>query len=595
MKPLSDRLTDRELIQRGDLTLAFRARDSVLDRPVFVKCLNPALAADREIRARFEREAKAVARLDHPNLVRIYEYGEDPHEGLYMLLEWLEGSTLAAEIAAGKRYAGDEFIRLASQLLSGLSALHGAGVLHRDLKPDNVLLRADGSFKITDFSLASLRDAPKLTHHEAIVGTPAYMSPEQASGGTPGERSDLFSLGVVLYEAASGKNPFLGATVLETLRGVREREISLDEPAPASLSERARSLLRALLEKNPDRRPSSAVAALELIGESTGATEEQSGAARRGPRRLAFLAVAAAVLLAAKLLNIELKRALLYLPLVLVGMWAVVALWNPDARARGVRTRSRKRDLIHLSAAAAVLLFWSGMMLWYPWHKKAEAEHRVIPATTKAQQPPGEQSVSQTAAQATETESDTAHSRPAVSSRGELPLAHEKTVPELRAPSERPMAAVPDSVDLQLSTEPWAHVFLNGVQLGTTPLSAPLHVPGGAQTFVLRNPAYPPVQLSLDLRHPVEHAGVRLDDHVALVQVRVVPWGELYLDGEHVGTTPLARPLYVSPGKHTVRVSHPRYLVLQHSFEAAMGETLNVTLDLPRGRATIGEELRGRP
>src|SRR5512142_3553390 len=119
VKSLSQRLTDRELIQRGDLTLAFRARDTVLDRPVFVKCLNPALARDEEIRARFEREAKAVARLDHPNLVRIYEYGEDPDEGLYMILEWIDGETLAQQIAGGKRFTGDDFVTLARELLSG--------------------------------------------------------------------------------------------------------------------------------------------------------------------------------------------------------------------------------------------------------------------------------------------------------------------------------------------------------------------------------------------------------------------------------------------------------------------------------------------
>ena len=195
------------------MTHPWRARDRVLDRPVFVKLLHPALSADAEIRARFEREAKAVARLDHPNLVRIYEYGEDPDEGLYMLLEWVEGRTLTARLAEGP-LGGAEWLPLARELLAGLAALHSVGILHRDLKPDNILIRLTDEgpgYKITDFSLAALRDAPRLTHHEAIVGTPAYMSPEQAAGGVPDERSDLFALGVVLYEAATGDNPFLAA------------------------------------------------------------------------------------------------------------------------------------------------------------------------------------------------------------------------------------------------------------------------------------------------------------------------------------------------------------------------------------------------
>ena len=147
----------------------------------------------------------------------------------------VEGSTLARQIADGKRFAGDEFVQLARELLSGLAALHSVGNLHRDLKPENILVtppsppaKAGGHrYKITDFSLAALRDQPKLTHHEAIVGTPAYMAPEQASGAQPTEQSDLFAVGVILYEAATGGNPLIGETMLDTLRRIRESEISL--------------------------------------------------------------------------------------------------------------------------------------------------------------------------------------------------------------------------------------------------------------------------------------------------------------------------------------------------------------------------------
>lgn len=540
MKPLAARLTERRLIQRGDLTLAYFARDGVLDRPVFVKVLSPALAADREIRARFEREARAVARLDHPNLVRIFEFGEDPAEGPYMLLEWLDSATLGQRIGEGQRWSGDAWIELATQLLRGLAALHGVGILHRDLKPDNILIRrsaADSSqrhgiYKITDFSLAALRDAPKLTHHEAIVGTPAYMSPEQAGGGQPAERSDLFALGVVLWEAATGHNPFTGATMLETLQHVRERDVPADA-AISALPPAGQGLLTSLLEKNPARRPESARAALAALG-VTRADEV-----------------------------------------------------NPR-RARP----TRRRNALHLSAAVLVIAIWIVLMFVWPWDKTTPHEEAASPADTAAKH--AESVVMDTSAADSVILSHVSLAAPrSDASRQIIPPPAGNTVREpvieLRA------APPPDSVDLFLHTEPWAHVFLDGMQLGTTPLGAPLRVPGGAQRLVLRNPAFPPVQVDMDLRAAIVHEEIQLADYAALLRVSVQPWGELYLDGEHIGTTPLARPLFVSPGRHVVRISHPQLTAVQEEFAAAPGETLAVNADLHRTQLAVRQETPPAP
>lgn len=524
MKPLSERLTERELIRRGDFTLAWRARDSVLDRPVFVKALNPSLAADAEIRARFEREAKAVARLDHPNLVRIYEYGEDAEIGLYMLLELVEGTTLAARITEGERWTGKKWIELATQLLRGLAALHGVGILHRDLKPENILLRkqaGDSSqrgslYKITDFSLAALRDAPRLTHHEAIVGTPAYMSPEQAAGGQPDERSDLFALGVVLYEAATGKNPFAGETVLETLHAIREKEISAEELAALDLSEIGRALLAKLLQKETDARCGSAREALALLGEKL-------------PETLSVLA-----------------------------------------------PRSRKRNVLALSAAAVVIAIWAVLMFWWPGEKPSETMRQPEEIISQAEQASDSLSLPESIAE---------ESPPPEPSEA-------RVVPEFRAPPE---SKLPDSVTLWLFSEPWAHVFLGGVQVGTTPLSAPLRVASGEQEFVLRNPAFPPIQASLYLDAREMRETVRLAEYAALVQVNVVPWGDLFLDGESVGTTPLEKPLFVSPGLHVIRVSHPQLAPVQREFAAAAGETLHVKVDLVRAEIVLSNRTNISP
>jgi serine/threonine protein kinase len=605
LKSLSQRLTHRELIQRGDLTLAFRAQDTLLDRPVFVKCLNPALAKDEEIRARFEREAKAVARLDHPNLVRIYEYGDDPEEGLFMLLEWLEGTTLTARIAEGNLFAGEEFTDLSSQLLKGLTALHSVGILHRDLKPDNILIRERGEnqYKITDFSLAALRDAPRLTHHEAIVGTPAYMAPEQAAGGEPDERSDLYSLGVVLYEAATGENPFAAKTMLDTLRNVRELQPSFKLPAIVSLPERARELLFKLLNKDRDERPSSAQEALRLLGDREAVAEVLHE--RRSPLNWSRYIILAGILLVLGILerrfpNLLAGRLNVLLVVMVGGVLGISVLrLSRKVKPEYLHPRDRKRDLKFLGMAAAVIAFWAAMMLWYPWKGKDEGpmkdEQTIQPITlpgvtdTMATETSRVNQKSKIQNPSSGVETSEPELRSAPSPKVQDGRMKDETVKDV--PSEpqisAPAIAIPDSVNLQLTTEPWAQIFLNGVHVGTTPLSGPLRVPGGSQTLVLRNPAFPPVQVPLNLVDVSSRVDVKLARFTALVRVNVEPWGELYLDGEHIGTTPLPHPLFVSPGHHSVRVSHPQFPAVEREFQTAAGETLAVDVDLTHRQATV--------
>ncbi|MCC6477046.1 serine/threonine protein kinase, partial [bacterium] len=266
MRLLRERLADRKLVSRGDISASYRARDVGLDRDVFVKVLHPHLAQDEELRARFSREAKAVARLDHPHLVRIYEVGEDREEGPYMILEWVKGETLAQRITRTGKLSAEEVRSLAVSLCSALEILHRSGILHRDVKPDNILCGEDGTVKLTDFSLALLQDAPKLTHHTAVVGTPAYLAPELARGKQPDEKSDIFATGVTLYEAATGANPFASSNLMESLRLVREADPDFARPEILALDEQTSSLVKSCLEKEPEQRPVASDAIL-LLGE----------------------------------------------------------------------------------------------------------------------------------------------------------------------------------------------------------------------------------------------------------------------------------------------------------------------------------------
>jgi serine/threonine-protein kinase len=164
---------------------------------------------------------------------------------------------------------------------------------------------------------------------------------------------------------------------------------------------------------------------------------------------------------------------------------------------------------------------------------------------------------------------------------------------ELRAPSTFPdSGAAPDTVELTLSVEPWAHVFCNGVHLGTTPLPSPLRLPAGKRELQLRNPAFPPITVSVDLVNAVEHKSLRLADYAALMRVTVEPWGEIYVDGEHTGTAPLAQPLWVSPGRHALRFTHPQLPPLLQDITAAAGETLTIDINLKTAQAFVKRPAR---
>jgi serine/threonine-protein kinase len=203
---------------RGGMGIVYRARHASLGRVVALKILRDEALAGVEERTRFHREAEAMARLQHPNVVQVYEVGErDGHP--YLTMELVAGGTLAAR-CRGAPTTPREAARLAEALACAVQAAHERGVIHRDLKPANVLLTADGTPKISDFGLAKEVAAAGQTQTGAIIGTPSSMAPEQASGRNRevGPAADVYALGAILYECFTGRPPFLAATAARTRR-----------------------------------------------------------------------------------------------------------------------------------------------------------------------------------------------------------------------------------------------------------------------------------------------------------------------------------------------------------------------------------------
>ncbi len=303
----------------GGMGEVYRARDTKLDRDVAIKVLPASVANDADALARFEREAKAVAALSHPNILAIFDFGR--HDGVaYAVTELLEGDSLRGRLEGGVVVSQRQAIDYALQIARGLSAAHERGVVHRDLKPDNVFVTKDGHVKILDFGLAKRVEAPSAddqtnvptdaghTEPGTVMGTVGYMSPEQVRGLPVDHRSDIFSLGAVLYELLSGRKAFKRDTASDTIAAVLKEEPPELTTSGRNVSPALDHVVRHCLEKDPSDRFQSAKDVAFALNEASGST--LTTASQIVPLRPSkrWIIVAAGLVVAAAAITLLLER-----------------------------------------------------------------------------------------------------------------------------------------------------------------------------------------------------------------------------------------------------------------------------------------------
>jgi serine/threonine-protein kinase len=266
----TERYAVERTLGRGGMATVYLARDLLLERPVALKVLAPQFADDAPVRERFLREARLVASLAHPSIVAVYDVDED-ERGPFIVMEYVEGATLADELVRVGRFDPAEATAIAVELCAALEAAHAAGLVHRDITPRNILRRPDRRVKLADFGIARSVAEPRHTELGTVLGTVAYLAPEQARGDTVTRAADIYSLGVVLYELVTGRRPFAAKTIpglmLERERGVIVPAADLVPGIPAALE----ALLMRCLAADPEYRPSSAAA---LASELTRALDD---------------------------------------------------------------------------------------------------------------------------------------------------------------------------------------------------------------------------------------------------------------------------------------------------------------------------------
>jgi tRNA A-37 threonylcarbamoyl transferase component Bud32 len=265
------------LIGKGGMGVVYRAKDTRLGRLVALKMLPPELTRDEERKERFLREARTASAVTHPAIAQIYDVDEGP-DGLFIAMELVQGKTVKALIQ-GRELDVLGSLEIASQVASGLQKAHEAGIVHRDIKPENLIVTPDGHAKILDFGLAKLLESAKektpdaISHMETlaktqagfVLGTLRYMSPEQARGQAVDNRSDIFSLGIVLYEMVTGQLPFSGASALDTLHAIAFEETRPMTALRANLPPSLQRVVTRCLRKRPtDRYPEAKELASDL-------------------------------------------------------------------------------------------------------------------------------------------------------------------------------------------------------------------------------------------------------------------------------------------------------------------------------------------
>ena len=344
---LSGRYELSHLVARGGMAEVYRAHDQLLDRPVALKVLFPELSVDRSFVERFRREAQAAANLSHPHIVPVFDWGEDG--GTYFIvMEFVDGRALSSILRTAGPLHPDRAAEIAADVAGALSYAHRHGVIHRDVKPGNVLITEEGTIKVTDFGIArAVNTEESLTQTGAVMGTATYFSPEQAEGMGVDARSDIYSLGVVLYEMVTGRPPFLGDTpVAVASKHVREHPPGPREVNPGLPPDLEAIILKCLAKSPEHRYPTGDDLRIDLLRFREGR------------------AVEAVVHPTGQHPTVGTTQAVAVAP---DGTQALPAVWEGDEDEEPSRTGLYATILAVLLAALAVVLIFLGNSLGW-WH-----------------------------------------------------------------------------------------------------------------------------------------------------------------------------------------------------------------------------------
>lgn len=495
-----------EEIGEGGMATVFRARDRELRRDVAVKVMFPHLARKDETVRRFQREARAAAGLEHANILRVYDVGDAAGEQPpFIVMELVRGRTLLAEIEQRGAMLAEVVACIGALLADALGVAHKAGVIHRDVKPANVLLSGDGRVLLADFGVARLETSDSLvTRSGALLGTPAYMSPEQASGDTASARSDLYSLGATLYQLATGALPFAG-TPAKVMSQIASGQLVAPVRRRAAVGPELSAMIERSMQVDAEARPATAAevaAKLREIAAAGGLADPATEVAAYLADPEAFVRARTPAIVRAAIVSAERALAERRVPRALAYANRADALAPEDpavvalvARVvSGGRASARRRAVAVGAAALVVAGGATAAVMWLHGGGSAaagavpDAGHVVeaIAVPTDAARPAGDAAVAPAIDAGVATVRDAGVARPAYGHGAVVVRAHVdagvRVDARAAAPADAPRPAPPDAApapaQLVIDSDAWCNVTIDGLAHGRRS-DAPIALPPG--------------------------------------------------------------------------------------------------------------------
>lgn len=529
---------------RGGMGMVYKARDRTLDEVVAIKVLRPDFAQDPRMTERFKSEIKLARKVRHRNVCTIHDYGED-RGLLYISMELIEGVDLKRVLREKGGLPPDEAYSLAIEVAEGLQAVHDAGIIHRDLKTPNIMRDAQGIARLMDFGIAKRQGGDTLTATGHIVGTPEYMSPEQAQGHKVDFRSDVYALGIVVYEIFTGSVPFRGETPISTILKHLHDPPPLEGPSASRLPDALKSVLRKALEKDPAHRFASARDLADALREA------RSPSRRQQP------------------ISTDVLRA----PTLTEGP----SLNEAEEPKRSKRARAPRGAQASDSIATRATLPMSGPgRKLQPWLLVVPALAVAGGALVMRETVFKTASAPVTAGPAPTLLADATPAPPSLGSAvtappaAALPPATAAPEPTPSPAAVRTAAAPPPRVEPRQRARP-AEPTPPPQPSASPRLSAA--APTAAPSPVALTPA--PVPAATLAPAPTAEA-----TGAGSLQVVAKPWGNVIVDGRTIGSTPLDK-IALPAGSHTVRVSHPAYEPWERRVVIRDGQTERVVVDFP--------------